>query len=190
VQTAITYVYITDTAGYRNYLKPDSSIYKKYPEQKEKIAAYYEKKMKRKVSLKKEETTGATQKFGFFYMHPPRANQFSILFNAPHPMVYFSALNDSVNVFKRDLELPFVGDFNQTYTVVPIDDVEIAGQKIRAWRVTAESIGDDRIYAKGEEEFNSTLEAIFTYEYGFIKMHYAFANGIRIQMDFEKLVVL
>lgn len=190
VQTAIQYIFLTDTAGYRNYLKPDSSLYKKYPNDKERLDRHYKKQMNRELKIKQQQTTGATQKYGFFYMHPPRTNQYSILFNSAHPIVFFNALNDSVNVFTRTLGLPFVGDYNQEYTVTPINDTTINGEKIKAWSVFADSKGDEKVYAKEQDEYNSTLDAIFTYEYGFIKMHYAFVNGVKVHFDFEKMAVL
>lgn len=189
VQTAIQYIYLTDTAGYRNYYKPDSSLYKEYPNKKEKIDKYYEKKMEGKIKVKQVETTGATQKFGFFYMHPPRVNQFTTLFCSAHPQVYFNALNGTVNVFTKTLGIPGVGDLKQEYTVAPINDTIVNGSKIKAWSVFAKSKGDyKKYYKRGNRD--SELDAIFTYEYGFIKMHYTFENGIKIQFDFEKMLVL
>ena len=52
----------------------------------------------------------------------------------------------------------------------------------------AESGGDFNDYHESLNIFDSTLEAQFTKEYGFIKLHHTFENNVKIQFDLEEVV--
>ena len=181
LQVAIKYIYYTDTAGYKNYVDPDIWWHKKNQK-------YFAKKGKVRVSS--SETTGAYLKRGAFYMHPPRVNQYRMLFYSAHPIVLFKALNDSVNNFMQDHIniIGMGGRYIQKYTVTPLQDTIIDNSQINAWKVYATSGGDFNDYHESLKIYDSTLDAIYTREYGFIKLHYTYENGIKIQFDFEKVV--
>lgn len=180
LQVAIKYIYNTDTLGFKNYVDPD-------PWWHEKNQKYFSKKGKLKISS--SENTGAFAKRGIFYMHPPRDNQYRMLFYSPHPFVYFKSLNDTTNKFKRNGGAPGMGgETIQEYTVTPLKDVAFNKSKIRAWKVYATSSGDYNDYKESLKIYDSTLDAIFTKEYGFIKMHYNFENNIKIQFDLKEVV--
>ena len=82
------------------------------------------------------------------------------------------------------------GKLIQKYTVTPLQDTLINNYKVNAWKVYAVSGGDFNDYHESLKMFDSTLDAIFTKEYGFIKLHYTFENGIKIQFDLGKVVCL
>ena len=49
---------------------------------------------------------------------------------------------------------------------------------------------DAEIQEEDEKEgiYKSTMDAVYTVEYGFVKMHYTFEDSTKIQFDFEKMV--
>jgi hypothetical protein len=179
-QTAVRYVYYTDTADYKDYVDPDDYFHERNKK--------FEKKGKMRISAK--ETTGGVYNNNDFYMHPPRTNQYRMLFYAEHPHVYLNKLTDSVTTYMTSLTIPSMGVFNQKNTVTPIPEMLIDGSKVKGWKIFGISIGDIKERDKLEKLYNSTLDAIFTKEYGFIKLHYTFENGIKIQFDLEKVVHL
>jgi hypothetical protein len=180
-QRAIRYIYYTDTAGYKNYVDPSDFFH-------EKDLKYFVKKGKVRVS--KKETTGGTYKDNHFYMHPPRTNQYRMLFYAPHPFTKIDKLTDSVTTYKWGMKIYLMGFFNWHYTVTPIPDIFVDNKKIKAWNIFTNSVGDIKERDRQEKIYNSTLDAIFTKDFGFIKLHYTFENGIKIQFDLEKVVHL
>jgi len=181
LQEAIKYIYYTDTSGFKNYVDPDIFFHKKNQK-------YFAKKGKVRVSF--SEITGATQKRDEFYMHPPRINQYRMLFYSAHPRVTFKALNGSENNFTRSPHIIGIGGrLIQKYTVTPLPDTLIDNFQINAWRVYATSGGDFNDYHESLKILDSTLDAIYTREYGFIKLHYTFENSIKIQFNIEEVVV-
>jgi hypothetical protein len=94
VQQAIQYIYKTDTIGYHDFVNPIASLH-------ERNQRKYNKKGR--FPLVKKETTGATYNNSIFYMHPPRANQFYMLFYSIHPKVELKKLTDSITEFESKL---------------------------------------------------------------------------------------
>lgn len=181
LQKSIRYIYNTDTTGYKNYIDPVNFFH-------EKNMKYYTKKGK--VRISKKETTGGFYKNNYFYMHPPRTNQYRMLFYAPHPFVPFSKLTDSITTFEWGMGIPLMGNFNWNYTVTPAPAIIIDGKETRAWMIFNVSTGDIKERFKEEKLYDSTLEAIFTKEFGFTKLHYTFENSIKIEFDLEKVIYL
>jgi hypothetical protein len=181
LQVAIKYIYNTDTVGYKNYVDPVEYFHKRNQK-------YFKKKGE--LLLSQHEKTGAYAKRGKFYMHPPRTNQYRMLFYSAHPLVYFNALNDSVNHFTTDHIniIGMGGRYIQKYTVKPLADTLISNSQTEAWSVCATSGGDFNDYHESQNMYDSTLDAIFTKEFGFIKLHYEFENNIKIQFDLEEVV--
>ena len=62
--------------------------------------------------------------------------------------------------------------------------------KVRAWNIWATSGGDFNDFHESQDFYDSTMVAIVTKEYGFIKMHYTFKNNIKIQFDLEEVKML
>jgi hypothetical protein len=177
-QVAVKYIYHTDTAGYKNYVDIEDHFHKRNQK-------YFEKK--NELLISEDETTGASAKNGTLYMHPPRTNQYRILQYAAHPLVYTKGMNDATFKYSRTLHFfGMGGKMNQEYSVNPIGDTTLNNSKVRVWKISATSGGD---YNEFFESLNldSTLEAIVTKEYGFIKMHYAFKNNIKIQFELEEV---
>ena len=168
LQTAIRYIYHTDTSGYRNIKHPSSLV---PPE-----------------NIDKKETTGAIHKRERFYMHPPRGNQYYMLFYAAHPMIWKSSITDSVTTFMGKIEIPLMGDFGHHYTVTPLGDTIINSKSVKAWQLETDLEADIKEEAEEKGIYKSTLYAVYTVEYGFVKMHYTFEDGIKMQFDFEKMV--
>jgi hypothetical protein len=180
-QKALRYVYHTDTAGYKNYVDPSDFFH-------EKDLRYFAKKGSVRVSA--SETTGGYYSDSSFYMHPPRTNQYRMLFYAPHPLVRIGKLTDSEMTYKEQIKIYLMGFFNWDYTVTPIPEVVIDYKKVKAWKIYTVSVGEIKEQFKLEKLYNSTLDAIFTKEFGFTMLHYTFENGIKIQFDIEKVVHL
>ncbi len=180
LQKSIRYVYNTDTAGYKNYIDPNDFFH-------EKNMKYFAKKGK--VRISKKETTGGFYK-KHFYMHPPRTNQYRMLFYAPHPFALISKLTDSITTFEWGMNIYLMGDFKWNYTVTPMPKIIIDDKEVIAWRIFTNSTGNIKERFKKEKLYNSTLDAIFTKELGFTKLHYTFENGIKIQFNLEKVVYL
>jgi hypothetical protein len=87
LQDAICYIYNTDTSKYNQYTSPFE-----YNNQKQK--KYYSKH--HKFKLNKKETIGGYFYKEMFYIHPPRTNQYEILFYAWHPQIILTFLSDSI----------------------------------------------------------------------------------------------
>lgn len=70
LQMAFQYIYSNDSNAFRRYIDP-----KEYVHQRD---LKFDKKGK--MRIRPEETTGGYSSDNFFYMHPPRCNQFRMLF--------------------------------------------------------------------------------------------------------------
>ncbi len=87
LQDAVSYIYHTDTANYKKFVSYDDLI-------NENQKKYYLKHQKYKLT--KEETIGGYYYKEMFYIHPPRNNQYEILFYAWHPQIILTFLSDSI----------------------------------------------------------------------------------------------
>jgi hypothetical protein len=182
LQESIRYIYHTDTAGYKNYVDTEKHFRERNKKHLAKIG---------ELLLSSSEKTGVTTKKGVFFMHPPRTNQYRMLQYAAFPIVYFNALNDSTNHF--DYKRKFIGmggPIIQEYTVTPQADTLIEASIVKAWQIAASSSGDYNDYNESLHILDATLDATFTEEYGFVKLHYTFENDIKIQFDLEEVVRL
>ncbi len=180
-QTAIMYMFITDTAGYKNYIDPVDFFRKK-------DVKYLKKKGKNRIEP--DETTGGFINDIEFYIHPPRTNQYRMLFYARHFRVALKLLRDTTTTFKDGMTIPLFGNFKHNCTVTPVDELTIDNIKVKAWKIYSVSDADIKERFKARKIYNSTSDAIFTREFGFIKMYYTFENNIKIQFDLEKIVHL
>ncbi len=180
LQQAVRYIYKTDTIGYKNYRHPEEFY-------RERDSLYYVRKGKMRIH--KKETTGAIYSNNEFYMHPPRTNQYDMLFYAPHFNINLDSLKAVKSTYKTGITIPLMGTFNITYTVTPLQDTIIENTRVKAWQMKGDNIGDIKEKYKSKGIYNSTVDAIFCKEFGFLKFHYTFENGIKIQFTFEKLVI-
>jgi hypothetical protein len=180
-QDAVKYIYNSDTAGYKNYIDPEEFFHNK-------DKRYF--KRKGKVRVDKEEVTGMAYTDTDFYMHPPRTNQYRMLFYVQHPNVKFNKLTDSITNCTGSLTIYGMGIFRHNNMITPIQKIKIENNQVRAWGINGKSIGEIKEKFKQEKIYNSTFNAIFTKEYGFVSIHYEFENGIKIKFDLEKIVRL
>ena len=79
-QKAIKYVYFTDTFKYKMYVDPEDLF-------NEMNQRHYKKKGR--VCIYKSEITGGIDNEKIFYLHPPRINQYRMLFYASHPLIIY-----------------------------------------------------------------------------------------------------
>jgi hypothetical protein len=179
LQMAIQYLYFTDTTGYRTFIDP---IYLFHKED----VKYYKKKHRVRINL--DETTGGFVNDTIFYMHPPRTNQYKMLFYAQHPRISLNKLTDSITTYMTSLTIYGMGIFKQKNEITCIHEISFNSLQIKAWRLFVTSKGEIKKHYEEEKIYNSTLDAIFTKEYGFVKLHYEFENGIKIQFDLKKVV--
>jgi len=179
LQKSIRYIYSNDSNAFRQYVDPD-------PYFRERNIQFDKKG---KMRIRPKETTGGIFRKEVVYMHPPRTNQYRMLFYAAHPLIYFGQDMDKFYPYQHKLEIPF-NHFTQIYNASYLSDSTLFSKNVRVWKFFVES-KRDKISLKNEERiYNSTLDALFTREFGFIKMHYTFENGIRILFDLEKVVDL
>lgn len=121
-----------------------------------------------------------------FYMHPPRWNQYRMLFYAPHWEIWIYDKFDSVYTFPNSLGIILMGTFNQPSTVTIVPKKQIFGQQVVFYKMHVTSTIADSL-KNGDYIYDSTLDAIFTKEYGFSELLYEFENGIKIQFFLERV---
>ena len=76
------------------------------------------------------------------------------------------------------------------YDAAFLTDSTLFNKTVKVWKFFVDSKRDKKPLENEAKIYNSTLDALFTHEFGFIKMHYTFENGIKIQFDLEKVVEL
>lgn len=182
LQQAIKYIYNTDTIGYKKYKDPESYFRKR-------DSIYYIKKGRIRYPSK-QEITGAVYTKSEFYMHPPRTNQYRMLFYAAHPSVPLDSLKNVKSTYNTGLIIPLMGTFDVKYKIMPLKDTTINKYKVKVWQMKGENIGDIKEYNKIEGIYNSSIDAVFCKEYGFVRLHYIFENNVKIYFDLTKIVVL
>lgn len=179
LQEAIRYIYHTDTSDYRNYIDP-------FPIDRQKNEKHYERKGRAR-RLKQKETTGAYSNSNNYYAHPPRANQYRMLFYAPHPIVPYQLLKDTLCEFVFNRKI--VGSpFTQTYQYSPTENFTMKQKEYKCWAVNVNSIGKLHEYMDSLAIYNSKLEALFCEEIGFVKMNYTFEDSTKIFFNLTELV--
>jgi hypothetical protein len=172
IQEAVKYSFCTDTFGYKNFVSPDPSMRKLKNE-------YFEKKGRNKI--KKSENTGAVNNDNYFFLHPPRVNQYFMLRYSAYPYLKYSCLTDSVSSF--ELKLSEIRKYNHIYEVKPLSTDSLNSSE-KLWEFNVESkVTNLSDYWKQYHIFDSKSVMIFSKESGFIMMHHTFENGIRINFD-------
>lgn len=183
VQEAVKYTYQTDPNDYNKFISPMPFINETNLSNLEKHGH---------LKIRTSEKTGAYFNGQVYFLHPPRANQYYMLRYAAYPMMKFKCLTDSIASFDFS-QRPLGGiKYEHHYIVKPLEDSLVFNTtKTKAWEVqtTSEVTGLSE-YWQNLHIHNSTCEAIFSKEYGFIKMHHTYENGIKIQFDLIKVVGL
>lgn len=171
LQEAIRYIYNTDTSEYKKYVDP-------HP--------HFKKRNEKKLRISEKETTGGYANASTFYLHPPRTNQYRMLFYAPHPLVPYQLLQDTLCTFvfkRRIIGMPF----KQTYQYSPGEIYTANNRTYRSWNVHVDSDGDLDEHSEALRIYDSKLTACFCEEIGFIELKYTFENGIIIHFKLEKI---
>ena len=184
VQESVNYYHFVDSLEYVKFIDPEPFFAKRNSD-------YLAKK--HKLKFNKKENTGGYMKTNYFYIHPPRTNQFRLLFYSPHPWMANQLLNDSsYNEF--NVELKFFGpimSLMSTYKLKPISKSSLSSfpSSIKVWQVDIDSKMKFKDTTKTHYNglYNSTVEAEFCKEFAYIKMHYRFENGIQVLFNFEKM---
>jgi hypothetical protein len=179
-QESVNYFYFNDTAEFNKYVDPRPLVYQGHQK-------YFQKHGTLKMRVK--ENTGGSLSESIFYIHPPRVNQFSMLFYAAHPSVNYKYLQDKVAYGSSSTKIYGFATVVNQHTISPLgkSSMESVQKDVEVWGIYVVS---NLEYKKNKEQlpiYNSTLDAEFCKEFGFIKMHYTFENGIKIQMDFVKM---
>ncbi len=179
VQKSVIYIYGTDTTDYKNYVDPDSYF-------RERNVRLYNKRGK--FPIVKKETTGGLEsnRYSYLYMHPPRANQYRMLFHAPHPYFFYSALDKEIDTaIITNQQFYGAGYMRQQYIYQKLGQEKFLGDSIEFYSVdvSSELISTKEYYKDKLDFYSSTLDALFCLEYGFVKLHYEFKSGVKIQFD-------
>jgi hypothetical protein len=184
LQRSIRYIYDTDTTAYKNYIDPSDYF-------RERNARKYEKNGE--FPLAKKSTTGGfeSQRYSYFYMHPPRSNQYRMLFHAAHPTFFYSALeNETDTAIVTNHDLYGAGHMYQKYIYHNLGEKIILRDSLNVYQVNVSShlVTEKDYYSEKLDFYDSTLDALFSFEYGFLKMHYEFKSGVRIEFDLIEVV--
>ena len=142
------------------------------------------------INYQKKEITGATVTDDFCFVHPPRANQYYMLRYAGYPYMQYEFLTDTLSSFKFVLREIGKVKYEHLYTITPIKfSINSSYQLSNCWQVNIESeVTGLSDYWKKYHMHNSTCEGIFSKEYGYIKLHYLFEYGIKIQFDLIDII--
>jgi hypothetical protein len=181
IQESVNYIYFNDSMEYNKYKDPEFSIY--LQQQK------YLRKHGR-MKLYPKELTGGYMTDSTFYIHPPRANQYRMLNYAAHPFARYLKLEDTTVHQVATMRIYGLGKLYNVYSQSPLErsSLDGIGAEVKVWGINVEShIDFTNEYYKFFPIFNSSLEAEYCKEFGFVKMHYSFQNGIKIQLNFVKM---
>jgi len=182
LQKSIRYIYDTDTSEYKNFINPDAY-------QHERNQRRY--KNRGKFPLSKKSTTGGYQNEHYFYMHPPRTNQYYMLFHAAHPRFHSRVLEKGIDTITfKSHKLISVGYMHQDYVYEILGKRKFLEDSINVYSLSVDShlVTEKEHYQNRLDFYKSTLDALFSYEYGFIKMHYEFKSGVRIEFDLVEVI--
>ena len=180
VQNLIIYQYDTDTNEFKNYVDPELF----HRERNQKI---YEKK--KRYNYDEKEKTGLRIEDSLIYFHPPRINQYRMLFYAPHPFFWFPSMEKKQFIFDKDITIYGMGRFIHNHTVDSLGIQSFNNESIKLWKVNVASTLEAKTeyFNTEKEKYASELNALFSKEYGFIQLFYHFKNGVKIEFELEKM---
>ena len=182
-QRSVRFEFSLDSDTYSRYIDPEPQFHyldSKYVARKSRLRYFSQSTTGGVIDTDKK------NKFTTFYMHPPRVNQYRMLFYAPHWEIWIYDESDSVYTFPSSLKIYFFGTFNQPRTVRIVPKQQIFGHEVDFYKMHVTSTIDDSL-KDGLYIYDSTLDAIFTKEYGFTELLYEFENGIKIQFFLDRV---
>jgi hypothetical protein len=180
-QKVVRYIYETDTSQYKNYRDPEDLF-------REMDKKYYVRK--KKYRLTKIEKTGGYVNDSSFYLHPPRVNQYRMLFYSVHPYFALRSLNKKHDEFEgRSLNIIGMGKYIHNFVVDSLGKIKFAKEEVAVWEVNVESTLDPATdyFDQNKWKYKSTFQGLFCEEYGFIEMNYEFETGVKIEFRLKQV---
>ena len=181
LQESVKYLFDTDTNEYKNFISP-------HPGMREIYENYYKKN--RTYRIKGSEITGGVNNQEYFFLHPPRINQYFMLRYAAFPVVEYKYLTDSTTQFNFHLGEKM--KYDHVYLISPLSDSmksKFRSNNENLWEMKVEStITGLSDYWKQYPIFNSNSLLIYSRESGFIMLHHNFENGIKIHFDLIEII--
>lgn len=181
VQKLIIYSFNVDTNQYKNYIDPEKLF-------RDRDLNYYKKK--KKYYSTKSVKTGLKVEDSLIYFHPPRVNQYRMLFYAPHPFFWFPSMEKKHDEFEYNhVKIVGKGRFIHKYTIDSLGIEPFKNDSIKLWKVNVVSTLEAKTeyFNTEKEKYASELNALFSKEYGFIQLYYHFKNGVKIEFELEKM---
>lgn len=166
-QTAFKIIYFPDTLALYNYKDPDTFYLNR--------DLKYKKKNK-KIRISSNEITGGTDDIDYFFIHPPRRNQYRVLTTAIYPTVLVGVIKED-SIKKYSTTLTTYGKtgkiYEMIYTTNPIKNYIFNNENIgTCWEIKGESFVNKII--------NSSFISVFSTKYGFISINYSLENNTKI----------
>ncbi len=181
LQEAVQYKYYSDTNSYKKFISPN-------PSTREMDNSYYKKH--HTYRIKESEITGGVNNQDYFFLHPPRINQYFMLRYAAFPVVEYKYLTDSTTQFNFHLGEKM--KYDHVYLISPFRDsvrTKYHSNNEKLWEMKVEStVTGLTDYWKQYPIFNSNSLLIYSRESGFIMMHHNFENGIKIHFDLIEII--
>ena len=176
VQKGVDYFYSTDTIGYQK-------ITPNFQDDR------YKNRMKRngKVKFIVKENTGFTCSENTFFLHPPRQNQYKMMYYAAYPVIDYTRLNDSMEHIVYTTNVLGSVDAVHCYEIFPYVGISPLKDKsqLKLWSVNAiTDVTGLSDYFESQHYHDSKMEGLYCPEIGFVRMHYTFENGVRIYFDY------
>jgi hypothetical protein len=180
-QESVNYIHIINQEEFNKYQDPNPKFFK-----------VYQSKIQKKGRLKiyKIENTGGSLIDSIFYLHPPRANQYRMLYFTGHPNVNYRYLDSNSWIGNTTLKIFGFGNVLSTINISPIikKNAKLNDSIINYWQINTKN----EIKFPNENNlniYNSKCNAVFCKEIGFIEMLYTFENGIKIDFYFDKITI-
>lgn len=176
VQKGVSYYFSTDTSGYQK-INPNFQDDR------------YKNHLKRngKIKFVNKETTGYACRNTSYFLHPPRHNQYRMMYFAAYPVIDYTMLNDSVEHIVFTINVLGPVDAVHRYEIFPYTGISPLkdSTKTKLWTVNANSdVTGLSEYFESQHYHDSKMEGLYCPEIGFIKMHYTFENGVKIYFDY------
>ena len=180
-QKTMIYEYFTHIEDLKKYIVPNKI-------QQEIRDDYFQKNGQ--VKFLKIEKTGGYSNKDFFYIHPPRINQFTMLFYAPHFFVAKKFITDSTEIFSANfINIIGLGRPEHIYTVSPINEKRaVNNEDVSVWNIQCNSTFKNLDNTEKAKIYNSKLTFLYSEEYGPIEAKYEFENGVQIMFKLNQII--
>jgi hypothetical protein len=176
VQKGVSYYFSTDTSGYQK-INPNFQDDR------------YKNHLKRngKIKFVNKETTGYACRNTSYFLHPPRQNQYQMLFYGAYPFMYYSKLSDTIEHYSITMNIPGPVDAVHRYVIFPYVGISPFKDisQLKLWNVNAVTdVTGLSEYFESQHYHDSKMEGLYCPEIGFVKMQHTFENGVKIYFDY------